>query len=404
MCELTPISLTSLSRTHKRKDSILNNIKTQDKSNIPTCFSEITSSWIRMVVNQFQIRRGLEPFEENEDLQILKGVDCKHNAGKLSSVYLLTIQISDSYFHFVAKFLPPDDVSILEACSNNVFEKEISIYFDLLPAIKCHVSKSIVNLLPEVIYASHNQTGAGVIVFKSCVMDGFTTCEDPNGLNPQQLILTIKSLAKLHAFASKFIEDATPEAVMERYDFLNLNLNVNKQFRKEESTNIDPELESKFEDIVSVPHKEYFNDKFLTIIHGEYWEPNLMFDELNGMQILDWKHARLGSGVFDLAFLLGTRVMDSNDINDYISLYFDAYVEACKMVGHTEGFTLEELHEEYANVSSHQANISIARALKKEIKYLSNGNKSCRYQEFKTRVELVLSRILINNSLFNQKK
>ncbi|QQP36492.1 Uncharacterized protein FKW44_021619, partial [Caligus rogercresseyi] len=121
MVGFQPISLTSLNTYNRISGQV----------QYPYMFEEITPEWIEMIVNQFRVQNDLEPY--TDAIKSFEGISCKHNAGQLSSVFRLLVQISESSYQFVAKFLPSDDRSIVEACNKNVFEKEISIYFDLLP-------------------------------------------------------------------------------------------------------------------------------------------------------------------------------------------------------------------------------------------------------------------------------
>ena len=58
--------------------------------------------------------------------------------------------------------IPENDPCRAYVFEAGLFEKENEMYFDLLPAIKFHCKKTLIQqLIPDCIYGSHNMDGAG---------------------------------------------------------------------------------------------------------------------------------------------------------------------------------------------------------------------------------------------------
>ncbi|QQP36493.1 Uncharacterized protein FKW44_021620, partial [Caligus rogercresseyi] len=192
--------------------------------------------------------------------------------------------------------------------------------------------------------------------------------------------------------------DSTLEAVKDRYDFLNEKQTPKRHF----SIGLSPHenLERQFNKVLSKLTPFPHNNKFLTIVHGEYWEPNLMFKDSSSpqaelLQILDWKHARLDSGVYDLAFLLGSQDLRGDEIRDYIELYGESFSQTCRELGIVPLFSMEELREEYEDILRDSVSPALAHVLRKELMFLkANGKDPKRVKDFENRVEVILPRFL----------
>merc|ERR1712002_1296407 len=114
-------------------------------------------------------------------------------------------------FYFIAKLLPADDPCRLYCFEANVFEKEISIYFELLPCLRntCqglgHLERLFSRAIPQCIYGSNNMDGAGVLVFECALQQGFVHPVDPEGLSLEQVLCVINFMAKFHAIGSALV-------------------------------------------------------------------------------------------------------------------------------------------------------------------------------------------------------
>ena len=133
-------------------------------------------------------------------------------------------------YTFIAKILPADDPNRVYAFEANVFEKEISIYFELLPSLKrfCSESESdlqnlIVSNIPNCIYASNNMDGAGVLVFECALQQGYSHPIDPEGLSLEQVLCVINFMAKFHAIGSAIISKKL-KSIKLRHPYLENNV------------------------------------------------------------------------------------------------------------------------------------------------------------------------------------
>ena len=73
--------------------------------------------------------------------------NCKKSSGDLSTTCRISVDMrvknQPVNYVFIAKLLPADDPCRVYVFESNVFEKEISIYFELLPCLRqfCEGSK-----------------------------------------------------------------------------------------------------------------------------------------------------------------------------------------------------------------------------------------------------------------------
>merc|ERR1712244_173753 len=113
-------------------------------------------------------------------------------------------------YYFIAKLLPKDDPNRVYVFEANVFEKEISIYFELLPCMRQFCLDSplhsfLSSNIPQCIYGSNNTDGAGVLVFECALQQGYSHPVDPEGLSLEQVLCAVNFMAKFHAIESALI-------------------------------------------------------------------------------------------------------------------------------------------------------------------------------------------------------
>lgn len=102
---------------------------------------------------------------------------------------------------------------------------------------------------------------------------------------------------------------------------------------------------------------------FNTIIHGELWEKNILFGEMNmecgevELQsiLLDWKNAKIASATKDLAFLLLSSTSNSlrkTHIMDILRTYHTIFCESLEAQGvntaECRSFSFEDFFADYA--------------------------------------------------------
>ena len=227
---------------------------------IPTQLSDITCDWVLLVLNQHRAVCCQEPVAKSE-LQKISIFDCKTNVGDFSSTYQIDVVVQQGKkdaktYNFIAKLLPADDPGRLCVFEANLFEKEIEIYFDLLPSIKQLflqnrlLTKSQVELeeiaraasreetfvdrlIPQCVFSSSNTDGAGVLVFKSCTSEAYESCCNPDGLSLEELREVVKAMAQFHAASFCFLQRCKPEHVERRYPCLKKDMYANSRFVQE---------------------------------------------------------------------------------------------------------------------------------------------------------------------------
>ncbi len=241
------------------------------------------------------------------------------------------------HFCFIAKLLPADDVGRIYVFEANLLEKEIEMYFEVLPSLRAYMREHargdedygqlIGEAIPECVYASHNTDGAGVLVFRSDVARGFHHATDPDGLSLDELLLAAATTARVHAAGRGLIHKHGLAAVRGRYPYLSRGMYSSGVFLREveELLKTYDRLLDAVEDRESALEvREVYGRlrsnggeplldglrrqgpaTLTTITHGELWEKNLLFRSSDERCILlDWKNSKLASASLDLAFLV----------------------------------------------------------------------------------------------------
>ena len=121
------------------------------------------------------MKHSQPPLSVTAELSHLELQDCKVSSGDMSTTCkiharLLSHGRTENYT-FIAKILPADDPNRVYVFEANVFEKEISIYFELLPCLRQFCSEPqlqhfLATNIPQCVYGSNNMDGAGVLVFE----------------------------------------------------------------------------------------------------------------------------------------------------------------------------------------------------------------------------------------------
>ena len=131
-------------------------------------------------------------------------------------------------FSFIGKLLPADDTGRAYVFTANLLEKEIEVYFEVLPSLKQFLRRQpsgdqshlVDDSTSECVYGSHNNDGAGVLVFRSSLDAGFQHCDEPDGLSPGELRIAATTIARIHASGRALIAKNRLEAMKSRYPYL----------------------------------------------------------------------------------------------------------------------------------------------------------------------------------------
>lgn len=386
---------------HARKSSLT--------STIPTEVNDINVAWAKLLINQHRIKHLKTPINADSKVIMFEVKDCKKSYGDLSStcrvVIVVDIDGDEVRYVFIAKLLPPDDPRRVYVFESNVFEKEISIYFELLPYIRQFLlpfpqfEKLLSENLPICIYGSNSGNGAGVLAFECAREKDFLHPVDPDGLSLSQLNSTVKFIAKFHAIGSALIIKKGKDLRL-RYPFLESNIYANPMMIEEADNLFD--VYSRF--ISSVPGQSSLLERFEglksskgaklmyscmrrqvstpfnTIIHGEFWEKNILYkdcgdvgDDLECL-VLDWKNAKIASATKDLAFLMLSSTnnhLRTECLNTILQEYFSIFCQTLEQLGvDVSGkMTFEDFYSDY-KISLEGAFLQTVCVLVLEMQYL----------------------------------
>ncbi|XP_059090470.1 uncharacterized protein LOC131886221 [Tigriopus californicus] len=340
----SPLMEKKLIRTRRMSEAVRSPESIRGKTprlmRIPTEIGDITKEWARLVVNQHLFKLDKEMILTEDQITHFHVEDCKSGSGDFSCTYKLDVQVRSSNgvvdgYSFVAKLLPAEDAGRAYVFEANLLEKEIEMYFEVLPSLRAFLrdqksgdrSAIIDRSVPECVYGSHNMDGAGVLVFNSSLENGFRHCDNPEGLSADELLITVDRLAQIHASGRAFLAEKTEELVRRRYPSLSKDMYTNGLLLDQFNQNLQT-----YSDLLhSAPLGEFSEAKELfdklrcehgvwdmlqglkrrgpeslnTIIHGELWEKNILFHANEPKCVLlDWKNAKIASPMLDLAFLL----------------------------------------------------------------------------------------------------
>lgn len=358
---------------------------TSNFSTIPLQASEITTDWAKLIINQLRLKQQQPPLGVDTAVTSFRLEDCKKSNGDMSTTCRMAIKVAAEgltfdYF-FIAKLLPRDDPCRLYCFEANVFEKEISIYFELLPALRqtCQGNTSLERIftrsIPNCIYGSNNMDGAGVLVFECALQQGFIHPADPKGLSLDQVLAVINLMAQFHAIGSAKVSQCHKQMKL-RHPYLLSNVyssptmiegaqNMFSIYRDFLQSVPDPRLVAMFERHCSGAEgarlmysclRRQVDSPFNTVVHGELWEKNMLFrtGEEGHLDcvVLDWKNAKIASATKDLAFLLlssTTNELRTESLEVILRQYYDTFCNTLQLLDTElcQKVTYEEFFEDY---------------------------------------------------------
>jgi len=392
--------------------------RTADSGNIqtiPTQPSDINISWAKLLINQHRIKHFQPPLPANSTINRFCVKDCKTSSGDLSTTCRISVDteakgVTTNYV-FIAKLLPADDPCRVYVFEQNVFEKEISIYFELLPCLRqfCEGTKlsgAMLHRVPQCIYGSNNCDGAGVLVFECAQELGFRHPVNPEGLSLDQVMCTVEFMAKFHAIGSALLITKGKLLTL-RYPFISTNVYSSPLMQEGakrlfhiyteflQSVSGEAELHHKFTKYCNeeCAAKEMFtclrrqvDSPFNTIIHGELWEKSMLFGEVVDAEgtkelqsiILDWKNAKIASATKDLAFLLlssTTNELRTESLDHILTTYHNIFTRSLESLGvntgECQGLSYEDFFADYA-MSTKGAFLQSVCVLVQEMSFMEN--------------------------------
>ena len=357
-------------------------------STIPLQVSEISTDWAKLIINQLRLKRQEPPLKVDARVTSCKLEDCKKSNGDMSTTCRMEVEVladgKHLEYYFIAKLLPRDDPCRLYCFEANVFEKEISIYFELLPALRqtCEDHKGLARLfthsIPNCVYGSNNIDGAGVLVFECALQMGFIHPVDPEGLSLKQVLSVINLMAKFHAIGSAKVNKCHKQMKL-RHPYLLSNVYSSPTMIEGAQNMFSTYLQF----LRSVPGQHHLvetferhcageegaklmysclrrqvENPFNTIVHGELWEKNMLFRQAGDGEdnlecvVLDWKNAKLASATKDLAFLLLSSTRNSlrtNHLDEILRQYYSTFCDTLKQLDPElcEKVTFDEFVDDY---------------------------------------------------------
>merc|ERR1712038_2223956 len=333
-------------------------------STIPLQVSEISADWAKLIINQLRLKRQEPPLKVDARVTSCKLEDCKKSNGDMSTTCRMEVEVladgKHLEYYFIAKLLPRDDPCRLYCFEANVFEKEISIYFELLPALRqtCQDQPGLARLfthsIPNCVYGSNNIDGAGVLVFECALQMGFIHPVDPEGLSLQQVLSVINLMAKFHAIGSAKVNKCHKQMKL-RHPYLLSNVYSSPTMIEGAQNMFSTYLQF----LRSVPGQHHqVETPFNTIVHGELWEKNMLFRQAGDGEdnlecvVLDWKNAKLASATKDLAFLLLSSTRNSlrtNHLDEILRQYYSTFCDTLKQLDPElcEKVTFDEFVDDY---------------------------------------------------------
>lgn len=361
---------------------------TSNFSTIPLQVTEISTEWAMLIINQLRLKRQEPPLGRESWVSDFKLEDCKKSNGDMSTTCRMAVEVQAPgqrlNYYLIAKLLPTDDPCRVYCFEANVFEKEISIYFELLPALRqfCQGDASLERLfsraIPQCVYGSNNMDGAGVLVFECALQQGFIHPVDPEGLSLEQVFAVVSLMARFHAIGSakvgryhKQMKLRHPYLLSNVYSSPTMMEGAQKMFTTYSeflfSVPGQRELADTFEQhcageegarLMYSCMRRQVDSPFNTIVHGELWEKNMLFRvaEHEGQPlecvILDWKNAKIASATTDLAFFLlssTTNELRTEFIDSILKQYYTTFCETLEQLDAElcRKVTFEEFYNDY---------------------------------------------------------
>jgi len=386
----SPTTIKRLLRIRKMSE-MAKNPKSGNFTTIPTQLEDINPEWGKIIINQHRLKHLQPPLHQKATVSKFSVDDCKKSSGDMSTTFRMNMKVNDMneevQYYFIAKLLPTDDPCRVYVFEANVFEKEISIYFELLPCLKQFCKNTKLERLlsihiPQCIYGSNNMDGAGVLVFECALEQGFLHPVDPQGLSLEQVLCVVNFMAKFHAIGSALITKSK-KSIKLRHPYLLSNVysspmmveGAKKMFGIYndflQSVPEQKDLSHKFQKhcMGDAGAKEMFSclrrqvdTPFNTIVHGELWEKNMLFRDSEDEYfkhtldcvVLDWKNAKIASATKDLAFFLLSSTTDNlrkESLDHILQKYYSTFCETLRVLNpdllKCDGLTFEDFYLDY---------------------------------------------------------
>ncbi|XP_037788686.1 uncharacterized protein LOC119584244 [Penaeus monodon] len=244
----------------------------------------------------------------------------------------------------------PSDKNILEFMKNgNLARKEIEFYkFVLTDDFQLFCEKSgLKNPVPDVYWADMEEDLV-TLVMHDLRTEGFRVDTPPGGNSLEQIKLTLKSSAIIHACGVATIKKHGREYLdVPSGDFLDDYVKVGlekeiEMFKGTRTAETLRALNSLRDPVIKTRYP-----LFETLIHGDLWTGNVMFSGDNTSAIIiDWQFASVDNPVCDILSLLlmsGEPVVYEQHLNDVLESYWESLTEALRKNEVSVNNTFQEL-------------------------------------------------------------
>ncbi|KAJ9585243.1 hypothetical protein L9F63_002943 [Diploptera punctata] len=285
----------------------------------------------------------------------------------LSSMYRMRVKTKQGEKALIVKcrLQNTDAADAFEETS--IFKKEAEMYWNTLPKLEKLLTLAnqgeIEPLAPQCIYSCKD-----FLVMEDLSVDGYKMLERYQGLNLEQCLTVMRTLARFHA-ASVVLHEQDPQS-MEEYDlsfFVETSLlqgwttyfqgMINMLIEEMESwpaAQWKPYIEKLrhvqkdfMERLLQCVHRD--NSDFNVLIHGDLWTNNILFRG-DAARFIDFQLVHYSSPALDLRLFLATSPnMDVriNHSDRLIQEYHSILCSTLTALGSKKFITLEELYQMY---------------------------------------------------------
>lgn len=283
--------------------------------------------------------------------------------------------------HLIIKQFPSSQIGQKFVEELKLFEREISIYTEILPKIN-DIFRRFSNepFLAPMAYPSPMEN---VLIMEDLKIKGYEMVNRQDQLPFDHCIEALKSLSQLHvlsivlekeypgtldkitcAFFSEKTRDTMEPFMKEYFPMISKLLEDIPELVK--FSKVVNDFGAKGYDIVMNNFEKAKEDFVQVLGHGDMWLANIMFkkDE-NGQlvhsKLVDFQMCRKSSPAIDVLHLLFTSVQPqvlSEKWSELIESYYNAFLQYWKLYSLEEKcFTLDELHRELQRLSPHAFNM-----------------------------------------------
>nr|BAN20614.1 conserved hypothetical protein [Riptortus pedestris] len=276
-----------------------------------------------------------------------------------------------------------DDTKLPEIRELHVFDNEIKMYSEVLPAMErllLEKDPTAEPLWPRLVGFKRNYEG---LLIEDISTQGYKMEDRTKGLDFEYICIALQALARFHALAAVLIERGElSTADFDEYPFMK-DMNKCREMAEKMSRDYRKTLESwkgEWSELSSgvvefcdaLPDRLWEvtrrdESKFFTLNHGDYWVNNILFKKdpsgkPTTIKMIDFQLCFCNNPCLDVNYLISSSLRPEyfDRKGELLKVYYNSLSKDLKLFDYKEIPTFDFIQESYKKTSVFGANIALA--------------------------------------------